>query len=95
MSDTNFTPGPWECSDNSEENGVDTVKGDANIAVVGLRWTAHAEELQANRRLIAAAPELLNAARRLMAGTGLEPHDCPCGCCVCEMASAIAKAVQP
>lgn len=70
---TKNTPGPWELSDSSRPSNryfVSSVGG-TNIARVLGAYTAvshgrHWEESAANARLIAAAPELLEALTKLL-----------------------------
>lgn len=52
------TPGPWATRDGTDIVGFD------NCKLASTAWSAHPErENEANARLIAAAPELLDAAK--------------------------------
>lgn len=55
----NHTPGPWSIRDD-DEDGVVSIVGNSKI-VLALVRTATVEPGDANARLIAAAPELLEA----------------------------------
>lgn len=60
------TPGPWECSGNN----VSTPKGIFELPIKGptgyeQQWDI--EEIYANARLVAAAPEMLEALKRIIA----------------------------
>jgi hypothetical protein len=63
MSNTKHTPGPW-IIDRDGFNDPGALDGGDNLRRV-LRWDAfarrHTDEAEANARLIAAAPELLDA----------------------------------
>lgn len=108
---TGHTPGPWSvdgCSDNNAEAEV-IVAGDGRRTIC---WTANTwddgegkeiitDEDRANGRLIAAAPELLNALRGVMhwaececqsLATDTPPNDGPRLCDFCVARSAIARA---
>ena len=69
MTKAQHTPGPWEAKDKTEKFGYFSIEGDGLI--LG-RITYHAskredftlkEEAQANARLIATAPKLLEACK--------------------------------
>jgi hypothetical protein len=65
MKNATFTPGPWRVH---AERWVKATRGDheGEILVAPTYWMEHvAEEAAANARLIAAAPELLEAVRDL------------------------------
>lgn len=62
------TPGPWRLSFD-EATGAFGIEDDNRIAILCSRapWGHRAQESIANGRLIAAAPELLDAAKALIA----------------------------
>jgi len=55
-----YTPGPWSAKKHTDTKGLTVSAGGNSIASVRLR-----DEAEANARLIAAAPELLEALRLL------------------------------
>jgi hypothetical protein len=70
MSETKHTPGPWHTAG---DQGVQIRSQRDQIAKV---WTMRGNEWKANARLIAAAPELLEALKDmivLQAGTSSDP----------------------
>lgn len=76
----------------------------SGIGLICQMWDKFEEDFpnaEANARLIAAAPDLLAALRRAMAGKSNEGHEhgvppgSQCGCVTCEAFKAIAKATQP
>lgn len=86
---TEHTPGPWECERDwvqprKQEGAVFNIRASARgeyqtrefIATVGTMGRTH-DDLEANARLIAAAPDLLAAARVMLEateqGTGFGP----------------------
>ena len=88
------TPGPWHANGCCIEAPGDEGPRDVTIAVV------HGQRLDADARLIAAAPELLNALRLcLEMEDGPNGHPCYCDeqhfdggrCHTCTALSAIAK----
>lgn len=97
MSEATHTPGPWEIARYTNYNGWSIwAEGRGCIAE---RWypsacsEAENDEMKKTARLIAAAPELLAALKRLQASVfQSEPHEPNCGCCYHEAAAAIAKA---
>ena len=62
MSDTKFTPGPWHTDDSRKYTNIHS-KIVSHIAKV----PTHSSEGNANARLIAAAPDLLEAGNSLLA----------------------------
>jgi hypothetical protein len=89
------TPGPWHANGCCIEAPGDEGPRDVTIAVV------HGQRLDADARLIAAAPEMLNALRLcLEMEDGPNGHPCYCDeqyfeggrCHTCTALSAIAKA---
>lgn len=92
------TPGPWGCngSTNSEEYQIIAAEG-------GVGWqialVLPGEEISANARLIAAAPELLEACKRLLLILGMHSMECdnPVSAQAAELIfarAAIAKATE-
>jgi len=82
------TPGPW---------GVNTATDSFGWVNHAINWGRNygEEENQANARLIAAAPELLEALIDVLeACDGLGPCDCGASstCAICKAQAAIAKA---
>lgn len=59
--ETSYTPGPWEVF--KSHTGTYVLDSAEQAAVCKLEWCMEAE---ANARLIAAAPELLDALKRLL-----------------------------
>jgi hypothetical protein len=73
-----YSPGPWVCGN---FDFVRDAKGNAVAAVYG-GWGERLsipEVEQANARLIAAAPQLLDALRRLMPSVGAAAERAPAG----------------
>jgi hypothetical protein len=69
MSEPKFTPGPWNCKGVHQDGcavyvDVGTEPGLGDVAVL-YRMGRHDEQLLANARLIAAAPDLYAALREL------------------------------
>ena len=89
MSDTKFTPGPWAWSEDKWNGGWSGLfaEGDTPVLVPqsrndgddGAAWFATVDEADeegltdADRALIAAAPELYEALQSLQNGEGLQP----------------------
>lgn len=80
MSDTKHTPGPWKYSADFSENGdrytdFSIYAGDMNV--IGACGSCGLPTIcsEANARLIAAAPELLEALSSLTAVLGLKPKE--------------------
>jgi len=77
---TKYTPGPWVIFDNdAEHKGIDNAEGDLSIILFGVNDNCGVqgrtkEEAEANARLIACAPELLEALEAAMAYI----NNCPC-----------------
>jgi hypothetical protein len=90
------TPGPWKVftsTDGQKLIGVGATNGqgitDSDFGI----WSWDDPEGKANALLIAAAPDLLAALKRLLAGSYKnDAHKQPCGCPVCESYSVVAKA---
>ena len=94
------TPGPWAVTPDS------FVMAGSRPSIGVARVITHAKEFVANARLIAAAPELLEALKALVdsqsvlhetTGVGVYAEDCPgddtCRCAiVAQVNAAIAKA---
>lgn len=106
MSDLEHTPGPWVVGDPSQgvmQKQPETGKLPRTVAITDWakdregRKHPRAEEMRANARLIAAAPELLAAAKNLLAdihsNDPAEPNpQAPSGDAVEGLREAIAKA---
>ncbi len=90
------TSGPWSIGEAQFGAQVMVFAGEREVADCGHNFSdCGNEEDRANARLIASAPELLQALETLLAehigyaGDGSEDHEC----CVCKMArAAIRKA---
>lgn len=89
--DTKQTQGEWKILGDlytvSDDDGWPVA-----ITALGMR---DADECLANARLIAAAPDLLVALKRLSSKAnfdGYDDHPEGCGCCIHEALAAIAKA---
>lgn len=89
------TPGPWEIHQRwPNYHGAEIRAG--NISLADLRCNGHNERHgEANARLIAAAPELLDALQKLVAFMADdEPYDDPISATLFDKAiNAIAKAI--
>jgi hypothetical protein len=90
------TPGPWAVvAHEDDDEGYAVVGGEYQMPVALPQSTVggEAEEL-ANARLIAAAPDLLDALRRLLATSrgNASEHEAECGCAVHEADKAIERA---
>ena len=98
-----ITPGPWEVTEDGEgifarEEDIRIVNQMLGHACSGDNLDRTDEELEANARLIAAAPDLLMAAGRIARSqecvSDCSPHP-DAGlhvCMVCALKAAIAKA---
>jgi hypothetical protein len=93
------TPGPWEVGDVQRGESPLMVYCDDSLGsrVADLSTSGHGittAQVRANALLIAAAPDLLAALKRLLATTfpGTEGHDPDCRCVIHEARTAIAKA---
>jgi|HubBroStandDraft_4_1064222.scaffolds.fasta_scaffold449576_1 hypothetical protein len=66
-SNMNHTPAPWKIEKYSEGNVRDAerIKGASGLVIVNEVWGASLSECDANYKLIAAAPDLLEALRVL------------------------------
>jgi hypothetical protein len=92
MTTTQHTPGPWR-AEGWNNLVVNSYTGDTIIIQPGGSEYAKLEELQANARLIAAAPELLEALKGMMEWARRVKGSNP-GPEVFEASNAIAKATQ-
>jgi len=106
---TKHTPGPWRVIDGWDENGngkyFPTVilfgTEDEHRKTLGRNSitinTSHDQEvesLMANAKLIAAAPELLEALQRIIKESAyVHGFDDPCDCPKCQAINAINKAL--
>lgn len=65
MNETNFTPGPWGCSDTSyHAHDYRLTKPDGSHLPVNAPYNDHSEQ-RANARLIALAPAMLAALKQV------------------------------
>lgn len=94
---TQHTPGPWHVSKASPTRVIESGPRGNSIAKMGLNLGACSqEEAEANARLIAAAPDLLEALQGMLLGFSLTqnpdayPSDAPCN----KARAAIAKATR-
>lgn len=92
-----YTEGPWSIAFTFNIIGADGRRGVANTGGYSENRNQEAchEENIANASLIAAAPELLDALRRLLATINpgnADSHSKDCGCVIHEARAAIAKA---
>lgn len=86
--ETSHTPGPWEVFET--HTGHYVLDSAEQAVVCQIEWCLEAE---ANARLIASAPELLDALKRLCAKFGVDDDGWPRdGTELREARSAIAKA---
>ena len=69
---TSHTPGPWEVFDS--HSGIYILDSAEQAAICKLEWCL---EDEANARLIASAPELLDALKRLCAKFGVDDNGAP------------------
>jgi hypothetical protein len=72
------TPGPWEAIGNLVRSPMDKESGSGvMLAECADRWflKVNSDEAKANARLIAAAPELLEALQNLLAVAGVRIDD--------------------
>lgn len=87
------TPGPWQA--NKRHNGWDVYAPDKRV-VAEIYRVAEPEICEANARLVAAAPELLEAAKRFIAwidsGKRGFPSESKLDAAVTETRTAVAKA---
>ena len=91
MPDTKHTPGPWKVIPYTNQHGVETtaISSDDDMRNITYALPYNSPQAEANARLIAAAPDLLEAlkyARRF-----LKPDQADLD----FIDSAIAKATQP
>lgn len=76
MSDTKFTPGPWKW-DGDHIARFDVYQDERGIIATLDPW-GHLEETKANARLMAAAPELYESLKLLLADlAGYEAYEKP------------------
>ena len=87
--DTKHTPGPWKLTEHDERSARIESRLEFIARIEGIDWGS--EECKANARLIAAAPDLLEALKNL-----LWQHDNNagqlCGMALQDARAAIAKA---
>lgn len=76
MSETIHTPGPWEAKE-----GDVIADGDVIAIAYGRSAATPTEEIFANAKLFAAAPDLLASVAELLADM---PYECDCDCCECD-----------
>jgi len=92
MTSTAHTPGPWQA--NQLDNGHFTISTQQYVNIC--QMARNKEPEGANARLIAAAPELLEALKEYVTGTSAERNHSTCEerpCTLCKIAKrAIAKA---
>jgi hypothetical protein len=90
------TPGPWEVDSNAQGELLVMSRDGAAIAVVPVGAYGRSERSQPNARLIAAAPELLEALRHVMQALDLvtpgRAADSPAARSLRVATAAIAKA---
>ena len=91
---TKHTPGPWEKADGTDgiTRGIRGWHGPERVNVINWNGISRATSVtgQANARLIAAAPDLLEALQWVVLRT--EEGGYPDGKCLKEARTAIAKA---
>jgi hypothetical protein len=98
-----YTPGPWEAMGSLVRSPMHQPEGlPRGVQIVECRdgyFLPHTEEAKANARLIAAAPELAVALRRLLSEyiftrtmDGTSAEDCETMECVSVARAALAKA---
>ena len=91
------TPGPWTYRFRHEGTTIEPINGDSLLAVVP---SLLGHDLDANARLIAVAPELLESLRDMLEEHSRQPGDeegqwFTCTCNICTEASyLIVKATQ-
>ena len=64
MSEPKHTPGPWEADESRAMTAINTA--DKHVAMVNISHQVSIAEHHANARLIAAAPEMLDALESLV-----------------------------
>lgn len=89
---TNHTLGPWYVQDNTSQGAHDQLRVDSDQGCIGIfgRGETVSAELQANARLAAAAPELLEALHSLMWRFEDDDKDAD----IAQARAAIAKATK-
>lgn len=96
--ESKYTPGPWTMYGGivslTSDYSIKTINFDTEIAHIKI-----CQDSEANARLIAAAPDLLEACKRFISKYGTPTHNCTNeergyaeDCLVCEMEQAISKA---
>lgn len=95
---TQHTPGPWRIEQytNASVRDGERIRASNNLITVNEVWGASLSECDANYRLIAAAPELLEACKQLLEAYfeehyAIGGHEAV-GCTYCDALAAIAKA---
>jgi hypothetical protein len=99
------TPGPWILAETVENRFQKTDmrrvraehEGTEHGAVCEVYGVRDGSTAAANARLIAAAPELLEALKRLLGATdagNAETHDLGCRCVIHEARAAISRATR-
>lgn len=97
MSDVRHTPGPWRVVEDGGFRGIFNLGTGQKVAAV-IGSIREGEHIEGNARLIAAAPELLEALREIaiapcmaeLLGRPVDPDDA-CWCPGCRARAAIAK----
>jgi len=96
---TQHTAGPWIIQEHKDKNfGIDLTEGKKGkvICNVTSHYIAEHQEAQANARLIAAAPELLEELQHISERIGtVRPNDAFCQALKDIADKVIAKATQP
>lgn len=92
MSETKHTAGPWRIKDDGETSKVADAANNtiASLSYVHLYGRRTAAEVNANMHLIAAAPDMLEALKGLVAPQ--HTHSAGCSCPWCFARAAIRKA---
>ena len=74
-----YTPGPWTASEGSPSDVWHVDMPDRQFSITVARgdedWDMSVEEVQANARLIAAAPDLLDALQGMITAFDADLHD--------------------
>ena len=98
--ETKHTPGPWDFDDLRSDGGNLEIVGGNDVCVADVDPDGSDDEVMANARLIAAAPDLLAAcarwvseAEKFASVNGFNLNDT--GTAYAQVKAAIAKAVQP
>ena len=92
-----YTPAPWHYTTTPQPNGCPIIGNERGLMVAMLAHSVNhhdqREEAEANARLIAAAPELLEVVEM---AAGISLHTIPnseCKCSQCEMVKAARAAI--